>query len=218
MSSRILIVEDHDLLAQSLTFALRADGFEVQTAKELTADSVQGHAEEFRPDVVLLDLDLGDDAGSALPLIRPLRDLGALVVMVTGVSDRARLGECVDAGAIGVVAKSAPFDHLVESVKEAAELGSLLSDHERWELLAEMRRQHAEEEARIARFSRLTAREQHVLAGLCDGKSAETIANEAYVSLATVRSQIRTILQKLGVHNQLGAVALANRANWQPPG
>lgn len=217
MSQRIFIVEDHELLAQSLGFALRADGFEVETASELTPEAVQARAAELQPGVVLLDLDLGDEIGSALPLIRPLRELGALVLMVTGVTDRARLGECVSAGAIGVVAKSQPFEHLVESVKEAAELGTLLSPHEREELLSEMRRQHAETEARLARFDRLTQRESEVLAGLLDGKPAEEIAKESYVSLATVRSQIRTLLQKLGVHSQLGAVALARRAEWQPP-
>lgn len=217
LSQRILIVEDHELLAQSLTLALRADGFEVQTVSQLTPEAVLEQAEAFGPGVVLLDLDLGDDVGSALPLIGPLRKLGALVLMVTGVTDRARLGECVSAGAIGVVAKSAPFEHLVESVKEAAELGTLLSPHEREELLAEMRRQHADKEARLSRFERLTQREAEVLAGLLDGKSAEVLAKEAFVSLATVRSQIRTLLQKLGVHSQLGAVALARQAEWQPP-
>ena len=48
-----------------------------------------------------------------------------------------------------------------------------------------------------------------------DGASAEEIAKASFVSMATVRSQIRSILEKLGVHSQVAAVALAHRARWE---
>jgi DNA-binding NarL/FixJ family response regulator len=48
-----------------------------------------------------------------------------------------------------------------------------------------------------------------------DGASAEEIAKSSFVSLATVRSQIRSILEKLGVHSQVAAVAMAHRAHWE---
>jgi len=214
MNTRILIVEDHALLAQSLQFALEDDGYEVEVAADISPEAVVKAADRFRPAIVLLDLDLGDE-GSSLPIIPPLRDIGACVVMVTGEENRARLGECVNAGAMGIVPKSAPFGDLVSAVREAAELRSLLPKPDRDALLAEMRRQHAEAEKRLAAFSRLTMREKEVLAGLCDGKSAETMATEAFVSLATIRSQIRTLLQKLGVNSQIGAVAMARRAGWE---
>lgn len=215
MSARILIVEDHDLLAQSLRIALQADGFTVERAAELTQEGILDAAERMRPSVVLLDLDLGARMGSALPLITPLRDLGACVVMVTGAENRARLGECIEAGALGIVPKSASFEDLLGAIRDASELRTLLSKSQRDELLAEMRRQHAEEEERSTSFARLTAREQEVLAGLCDGKSAETIAAEGFVSVATVRTQIRTLLLKLGVKSQIAAVAMARQAGWR---
>lgn len=55
-----------------------------------------------------------------------------------------------------------------------------------------------------------------MLASLVDGLSAEEIAEEHFVALTTIRSQIRGILQKLGVRSQLAAVAMANRACWTP--
>jgi DNA-binding NarL/FixJ family response regulator len=55
-----------------------------------------------------------------------------------------------------------------------------------------------------------------VLAGLLAGEPAEAIAHRSYVSLATVRSQIRAILLKLGVNSQLAAVAMAREAGWSP--
>jgi two-component system, NarL family, nitrate/nitrite response regulator NarL len=211
----VLIVEDHELFGQSVAFALQADGIEAQRVSHLDESSVLKAATDMQPDVVLLDLQIDDQGGTSLPWIEPLRELGACVVMVTGVSDRVRLAECLEAGALGVVSKAESFDHLLATIKEAAEMQSLISKSQRDELLAELRRQRSEDEQRLAPFERLTAREQQVLAGLMDGKSAEHLAEDWVVSLATVRSQIRAVLMKLGVNSQLSAVALARRAGWE---
>ncbi|MDQ3974620.1 MAG: response regulator, partial [Actinomycetota bacterium] len=75
--TRVLIVEDHDLLAHSLAFALRADGMAVEVVLEdTTREDILATAEHFAPDVVLLDLNLGAALGSGLPLVGPLRGLG----------------------------------------------------------------------------------------------------------------------------------------------
>jgi DNA-binding NarL/FixJ family response regulator len=67
---------------------------------------------------------------------------------------------------------------------------------------------------RIELFFTLTEREQNVLAELIEGHRAEDIAKAAFVSISTVRTQIKAILQKLGVSSQLAAVAMARRADW----
>ena len=61
---------------------------------------------------------------------------------------------------------------------------------------------------------KLTARERQVLAALMEGKSCEVIADSWFVSLATVRTQIRAVLTKLGVGSQLAAISLAFRSGW----
>lgn len=216
MKPSVLIVEDHELLAQSLVFALRAEGVDTETLKPETTDQILKVAEDLKPTVVLLDLELGGEIGNSIPLIGPLEQLGAQVMMVTGVTNRVRLAECLEAGATGLLNKSTPFDQLVEAVREVAELGTLIPPEQRHELLNELRKQRAADRERLEPFERLTSREQHVLAGLMDGKSAEAIAEESFVSLATVRSQIRAILLKLDVNSQLAAVALARRNGWTP--
>jgi DNA-binding NarL/FixJ family response regulator len=62
----------------------------------------------------------------------------------------------------------------------------------------------------------LTRRELEVLGMMVEGMSACEMARESYVSLATVRTQIRSILQKLSVNSQLEAAALAWAWGWQP--
>ncbi|MFP5310683.1 MAG: response regulator [Actinomycetes bacterium] len=64
------------------------------------------------------------------------------------------------------------------------------------------------------RFAALSPREGDILVHLTEGHTADLIAELESVSVATVRTQIRSILQKLGVHSQLAAVALARRAGW----
>lgn len=214
--SRVLIVEDHELLAQSLAMALGAEGMDVRIVPLESLDGVVHVAEGFRPDVVLLDLDLGP-LGSALPLVAPLTGAGAKVLLVTGSTELARIAETVEAGAVGYVQKSQPFDALLAAVLEVAALQTVLTPAQRTQLLGELRRQRREQEQRFASFERLTRREQEVLAALVDGKSADLIARESYVSVATVRSQIRAVLRKLDVSSQLAAVAVVNRAGWRPP-
>jgi two-component system, NarL family, nitrate/nitrite response regulator NarL len=214
---RILIVEDHELLGQTVALTLRSDGMVVEQAPDLDADAVLALADDFGPDIVLLDLQLGEPGHTGLPLIKPLAERGASVLVVTGVTDPRRLGECLEAGAVGVLGKDKPFERLVEAVHNITEMRDVMSRDERSDLLGAMRRDRADEERRWSAFRRLTPREQAVLAGLMAGKSAETMAAEWVVSLATVRSQIRSVLTKLGVNSQLGAVAMARQVGWTGP-
>jgi len=67
---------------------------------------------------------------------------------------------------------------------------------------------------RWAALMQLTPKERQVLLALMRGATAREISKECYVSLPTVRSQIRGILSKLGVSSQLAAVAVAYRSAW----
>lgn len=123
---RIALVEDHVLLAESLRLTLRAEGADVQvigitadTSPEQARAAIADGCLRHRPQVVLLDLDLGE-TGDSDELIAPLAKGGARVVILTGSTDHARLGECLERGATGVISKAEPLDFLVEQVRRAA--------------------------------------------------------------------------------------------------
>jgi DNA-binding NarL/FixJ family response regulator len=213
---RVLLVDDHALLAQSLSLALRAGGVEVVRSASLAHEGILRDARESGPHVVLLDLDLGEERGTSLPIIPALVEIGTRVVMMTGVTDEVRLAECVEAGAVGIIDKSQPFEELLAAVHRVVTHGELLDRHQRQELLAALRQHRVADRERLEMFARLTPREAEVLAALMDGKSAEQIAKQTYVSITTVRTHIRSTLSKLGVNSQLAAVALARRADWRP--
>lgn len=213
---RVLVVEDHGLLADSLSAALRLEGYEVGVPPRLDDRAVLAEAETFQPHVTLLDLHL-DDHATSLGLIPRLRDAGSSVVMVTSERARVALAECVEAGAIGLVDKGAPFEDLLRTVHDVARLRTVLSRNERDELLATLRDHRRTEASRLAPFEQLTPRECDVLTGIIDGLAVEAIAERNFVAVATVRSQIRSVLSKLGVRSQLAAAAVARAAGWKPP-
>lgn len=212
---RIAIVEDHELLAESLYYVLQDEGYQAAVVSGPSLQEIGDALLAFHPDVVLLDLNLGPRVGSALPLVRRLRAHPEMrVVIITGVEDRMKLSESIEAGAVGLISKAASFESLLMAIREAVESDAAMSEIERQEWLAELRRYRAEDERRRKPFERLTPREQEVLARLCEGHSANQIAEESYVALSTVRSQIRAVLMKLGVGSQLEAVAVAHRSGW----
>jgi two-component system nitrate/nitrite response regulator NarL len=212
--SRVLLVEDHQLLAQSLSYALAAEGFRVDIAELACAGSIRECAERLAPNIVLLDLDLGAKIGDGRELIRPLCDGGAQVLVVSGSTDRARLAHCLELGAAGVLSKTMPYERLVQAVVDLAAGRAPMTEAERCDLLSQARRSRQTSRELAAPFQELTARESQVLAAMMEGKSCETIAQAWFVSLATVRTQIRAVLTKLEVGSQLAAVALAFRAGW----
>ena len=215
-ATRVLIVEDHELTSGTLAFAVRQRGIDAETSHGPTQEAVLDAVRRLAPVLVLLDLELGAGLGSGLDLVQPLTAAGAKVVIMSGVTDRARLAACLEAGATGIISKTMGFDALIDAVRRLTEGRSILSDNDRQELLAALRAKRSADRERLAPFEALTSREKAVLAGLVAGESAEEIAARSYVSLSTVRTQIRSILLKLRVKSQLTAVALAREAGWPP--
>lgn len=213
---KVLLVEDHGLIATTLSAALRARGYQVGHCATLTRDAILETAREFTPDVILLDHDLGPQMGVSIPLIPALRSTGANVVMLTATANRTRVAECIEAGAQGLLTKNEPLEGLVNAIEDVVAYGSLLSSSQRDQLLAHLHQVREEQRRRREPFEQLTTREQEVLTGLMQGRSAQDIADETFTSIRTVRGHIQSVLDKLGVNSQLTAVARARQAAWPP--
>lgn len=201
----IFIVEDHEMLAQTLALALGAKGFECATADLGGPERIFEQAARIRPGVVLLDLDLGESDG--LDVITGLRASGARVLVLTGCKNESRIAAALALGASGWVNKAQAFEQLLDAVQAAVDDRPLLRMDELEKLTTVGRARLESERDLKGRVARLTAREREVLVAMSEGKSVRQIADELIVSLATVRSHIRAILTKLGVSTQLAAVA-----------
>jgi DNA-binding NarL/FixJ family response regulator len=156
--------------------------------------------------VVVVEDDQGALPEAALSLTARLLRAGGRIIAVGGRAALPAIVRIVLAGATAVNAEL-PFRRLVSSVHSALRTAPA-SARQRAEHLAHLRRRADE----TARFGELTGRECAVLAEVAAGHSAESIARSRPVGLATVRSQISSVLRKLGVSSQHAAVALTYRS------
>jgi DNA-binding NarL/FixJ family response regulator len=210
---RLLLVDDHQLLVETLQMSLKQAGFDVSVPPDVSFDKVLATAAEVRPTLVVLDLDL-QGSGYGYDLIGPLRELGAEVLVLTGTTDRIELARCLEAGALGIASKTHGFGHVLDQIRRAAGGETVTPVTERAQLLADLSAHRRATEQRQAPFEALSARERNVLRQIVDGQQAAAIAKASFVSLATVRTQIRSILMKLDVTSQVAAVALARQGGW----
>jgi two-component system, NarL family, nitrate/nitrite response regulator NarL len=219
-SVRVVVVDDHVLFAESLELALSVEGYDVRRISVPTEERAPGAlvaaVVRLRPRVVLLDLDLGG-FGDGGRLISPLARAGANVVVVTASVDRGRWGEAVRYGARKVLPKSRPLNEILAAVRRISQGLPVMSREEREELLAFWHGERAERQEVLSQFEALTVRERQVLGHLMRGRNVREIAAASVVSEATVRTQVKSILAKLGVTSQLAAVGLAHSIDWRPP-
>ena len=210
--ARVLIVDDHIVLAQALAVALRQEELKVEVALDVREEAILEVARQFGPDVVLLDLFLSPSRTS-VPLIGPLTEMGGRVLVLTASDQPTEMAACLDAGAIAVLPKSEALGASVDAVRRAIQ-GEPVRVRYVEDVRAAGRTAKADMEALLAPFERLTARERDVLAAIIDGKRAEEIAADLDLSVRTVRTHLEAIRVKLGVSSQIAAVALARQAGW----
>ncbi len=213
--TKVLVVEDHRLVAQGLELGLEAEGFDVLlTPGDL--DVAKRDIVEFDPDIVILDINLGSH-GNGLDLLPEIAVPGRYVVVLTGEPEPVTLARAFDSGATAVLDKAMPFMSLVAELRQVVNGGSQAAERKRREIGRTVRKLKAEQATRLRPFMELTPRETEVLSMLIDGRQAAEIAELSYVSLSTVRTQIRGILTKLGVSSQLAAVSMAIKSGWSDP-
>ena len=207
--TRILLVDDHTSFRQPLAFMM---GLE----PELEVVAQAGSLAEARRvlagvDVAVVDLDLPD--GNGVDLVRELRATNphGMTLVLTASHDRLQYARSVEAGAAGVMNKSAGLQEIIEAVRRLSEGEPLLSQKEVIEMLrfaGESRELNRDSQAALAR---LTKREREVLQSLADGLNDKEIAERLKISTETARTHMVNILGKLGVDSRLQALVFAVR-------
>jgi two-component system nitrate/nitrite response regulator NarL len=215
---RAVVVDDHRLLAQSIAVALTLEGVACSVAEVSSPEQIVADLSADPPDVVLLDLDLGPEVGDGGRLVRPLVGNGCRVLVLSATTDPARMASALEDGAAGVLPKTEPIEVLLAASSAAARGEGVMRESERRAVLRDATERRARRAATLAPFDRLTEREAQVLRALGSGTAVSAIAERWHVSEATVRSQVRGVLTKLGVGSQLEAVALAHETGWLTTG
>jgi len=209
---RVLIIDNNLLVAEAIVLALTQLGFAARFAMPITPT----HALDlvaWQPGLALLDID-SVDSTTCLSFVSILSDSNIPVAVMGSRLDVPLLGECVRSGASSVIDKGSSLADLVSIIARLLAGDVVLSDDEKRRLLEPIQREARVRRERLAPFDVLTDREKCVLAELMDGHSPGAIARRSSVSISTVRSQVKAVLQKLGVNSQLAATSLARRSGW----
>ncbi|WP_330272779.1 response regulator transcription factor [Lentzea sp. NBC_00516] len=198
----VVLVEDHDMVAEAIGQALERAGFTV-IARASSVATALAEIVRGRPDVVLLDRRLPDGDGTAL--IPEFVRAGAKVLVLTGEATASVAARVAEAGGAGLILKSARLDDLVEAVRKVA-AGEVVFDSR---LLAGVLDRLT---GRVkAAGASLTAREQETLLLLADGAGTDQISTRLGVARNTARNHVQRVLDKLGARSQLEAVSIARR-------
>ena len=209
---RVLVVDDHELIAESLGRLL--DGAEDMSVVQVVGSAQAGIAAAARlhPDVVLMDYDLPDLDG-VIAAAQILRDWSATkVVMLTGSGDDERLAlRAMEGGCAGFVGKGRSVNELLAAVRAAHAGEALIAPSMLVRLLPRIIRR-TEASAPI-----LSGRELEVLGLMADGGTDKDIAKQLFISLNTARKHVQNIIRKLGANSKLGAVVLAVRSGVISP-
>jgi DNA-binding NarL/FixJ family response regulator len=198
---RILVVDDHPMVRAGLGQLLSVfDGVELVATAAGGAEAVAVVA-RTPVDVVLMDLSMpGMDGIEATRRILAEQP-EVRVVVLTSFSDRERILEALDAGAIGYLLKDADPDELLRGIRAAADGQSPLAPKAAHALLSARRQQRP--------ASALTTRERAVLALVAQGLANKVIAQRLSISEKTVKAHLTRVFQTIGVSDRTGAALWA---------
>lgn len=203
---RVLIVDDHEMIAEALSRVLDAEkDIEIVGAVGSGAEALIA-AERYKPDVVVLDYQLPDIDGAAIARDLLASHPNSRVIMLTGSTDDRVLMRAIEAGCSGYITKGDAVKELAGAVRAAHVGESVISPPMLARLLP---RFQAGSRAKSA--SELTKREMEIVQLLAEGLSNSEIAQQLTVSLNTVRNHVQNIITKLDAHSKLEAVSVAVR-------
>ena len=196
-----MVVDDHPMWRAGVARDLQERGFEVVATASDAASAVR-IAGTVRPDVVLMDLNLGTQTGveATQQIVAALPSTRVLVLSASG--EHSDVLEAVKAGASGYLLKSSSVEELVDAVNRTAAGAAVFTAGLAGLVLGEYRRMAAEP-AGPEPSPELTGRETEVLRLVAKGMTSRQIADRLTISPRTVENHVQSTLRKLQLHNRV---------------
>jgi NarL family two-component system response regulator LiaR len=201
---RVMIVDDHDMVRRGLATFLSGFDDLVLVGEASNAEDAVRVCGEVQPDVILMDMFLPNMEGGTLTRAIRAQHPNVQVVILTSSKDEELVQSALRAGAISYMLKNISVMEMADTIR-AAYAGKPTLAPEVTQTLINMTL-HARN---TSPSYNLTERELTILGLMAKGLSNQDIADQLFVSRATVKVYVSTILSKLGVQNRIEAVRLA---------
>ncbi|MBI4283741.1 MAG: response regulator transcription factor, partial [Chloroflexi bacterium] len=210
-SIKVLVVDDHALFRRGIVAVLaNQEGIEVVGEASDGLESIE-KTREITPDVILMDLNMPRCSG--LEAIQALQtEMPQVNVLVLTVSEmEADLFAAMKFGARGYLLKKAEPDELVHAILHVAQGGAIVSPLMASKLLTEFKDLSTGVEKKAAEEANadLTSREEEVLRLVAQGSTNKEIAEALFIAENTVKTHLRSIMEKLHLANRSQAAAYA---------
>src|SRR3954464_693332 len=212
---RVFLIDDHRTILWGLEKLIESGRPAMRLVGSATSYSAALKAlDKASPDVILLDLDLGEETGlEAIPKL--LAASRAKILILTGLRDESVHHSAILAGARGVIAKEARAESILAAITKVHEGEIWLDRASTGKLLVELSRKNASRSAadpHQQKIATLTVREREIIAltAANAGATAKAIAEKMHISEHTLRNHLTSIYEKLGVANRLELFAFAH--------
>jgi two-component system nitrate/nitrite response regulator NarL len=216
---RILVVDDHAVVRAGLRMIIQSREGMTVVGEAGNRDEALSHAASEHPDIILLDLDLGGDSGTALiaDLIAAAGE--ARIIILTGLRDPEAHRQAVLLGAMGIVKKEKAAEVLITAIERVHAGEAWLDPSLMAGVLTEMTRsgKGRKTDAEADKIATLTNREREVIALVGEGIKSKEIADRLFISETTVRHHLTSIFDKLGVADRVELLIYAYRHGLASP-
>lgn len=197
----VMVVDDHPMWRDGVARDLAERGFDVRATTGDAASALR-IARTVKPDVVLMDLKLGDGSGVTATSKITQEIPGTRVLVLSASGEHTDVLEAVKAGASGYLVKSASVEELVDAVHRTAQGDAVFTPGLAGLVLGEFRRM-ADTGGSESQIPQLTDRETDVLRQVAKGLTARQIATKLVISHRTVENHVQSTLRKLQLHNRV---------------
>jgi len=212
---RILLADDQSLFREALRMLISS-----QADLEVVGEAANGAeavklADSFRPNVVLMDLQMPVMNGVAATRQLHSTQPDCHVIALTTFDGDEYIFDCLRAGAVGYLLKDAPSENLFAAIRAAARGESFLQPSVTTRVLAEFTRLSDQPVASVTLVEPLSDREHEILRLIAKGSTNREIAEALFITEGTVKNHVTNILSKLDVRDRTQAALKARELGYR---
>ena len=216
---RVLLVDDHQVVRTGLRMIIESQPDMEMVGEAGNRAEALALAASENPDIILLDLDLGDFSGTEIITDLLAAASGARIIILTGLRSTEAYKQALMLGAMGIVAKDKAADVLINAIKVVSKGEAWLDTATTASMLGEMSRAPKAKpiDPEAEKIATLTNREREVVTLIGEGIKNREIADRLFISETTVRHHLTSIFDKLDVGDRVELLIYAYKHKLADP-